>query len=398
MEDAIRQSFSVRFEYSVFFTERMLAPDNPVLANTVHSADQCDLPKMLAVIDRGVVEARPEIANEFSRYAAHHRIDLVAPPLIVPGGEAAKKDASLPDKILHLIDRFGICRHSYVLAVGGGAVLDMVGLAAATAHRGVRLIRVPTTVLAQDDAGIGVKNGINAFGKKNFIGTFQPPYAVINDYDFLNSLDQRDWRAGIAEAVKIALIRDADFFNFLERQAGPLSNRDAIAIKTVVRRCAELHLRHIRTAGDPFEHGSARPLDFGHWAAHRLENLTDYRLRHGEAVAIGIALDSVYSHFNGALDIGDLNRILAMLGELGFALYLPELEDPSLFDGLAQFREHLGGLLTITLLQSIGQGFEVHQVDHSVYLEAIGYLKAHALSGIGFSHPVTEEAKHAGHA
>lgn len=380
MQDIIHQSFSVQFEYSVFFTEKMLAPDNPVLAQTVHSQSQSDFPKALAIIDEGVADTRPDIASEFSRYAALHQINLVAPPLMVPGGETAKKDASWPNMILEMIDRFAICRHSYVIAVGGGAVLDMVGFAAATAHRGVRLIRIPTTVLAQNDAGIGVKNGINAFGKKNFIGTFQPPFAVINDYAFLDSLEQRDWRAGIAEAVKIALVRDAGFFDYLEQQAYSLENRNSSTIKTVVRRCAELHMQHIRTAGDPFEHGSARPLDFGHWAAHRLENLTDYELKHGEAVAIGIALDSIYSHLIGALDIGALCRILATLTELGFTLYIQELDDPSLFEGLVQFREHLGGELTITLLQSIGQGFEVHEVDQPLYLQGIKNLKEYVLA------------------
>jgi 3-dehydroquinate synthase len=395
MEDFICQSFSVRFEYHVFFTERMLATDNPILANALRSHDQSEPPKMLVVIDRGVAEARPEIVNEVGRYAAHHRISLVAPPLIVPGGESAKNDAALPEKILRLIDSLGICRHSYLVAVGGGAVLDMAGFAAATAHRGIRLIRVPTTVLAQDDAGIGVKNGINAFGKKNFIGTFQPPYAVINDFDFLKTLDQRDWRAGVAEAVKIALIRDADFFSFLEDRAHALASRDVGAMKAVVRRCAALHLQHIRSAGDPFEHGSARPLDFGHWAAHRLETLTCHRLRHGEAVAIGIALDSVYSRLNGALDTDALDRILTLLVNLGFVLYVPELEDPSLFEGLAQFREHLGGLLTVTLLRSIGQGFEVHEVDRSIYLRAIKHVKER-ISADG--RPFYAEAKEGGHA
>lgn len=398
MKDFIHQSFSVQFEYRVFFTENMLAPDNPVLADTVHSHTQSDRPKVLVILDRGIADTRPEFAGEFRRYAMHHQIDLVSPPLVVPGGETVKKDASLPDKILQMIDRFGICRHSYVIAVGGGAILDMVGFAAAIAHRGVRLIRVPTTVLAQDDAGIGVKNGINAFGKKNFIGTFQPPYAVINDFDFLTSLDQRDWRAGIAEAVKIALIRDADFFAFLEQHATSLENRNAAAMKIVVRRCAELHLRHIRTAGDPFEHGSARPLDFGHWTAHRLENLTAYRLRHGEAVAIGIALDSAYSHLIGALEFDELNRILATLTALGFDLYVPEIEDPSLFDGLAQFREHLGGVLTVTLLQSIGRSFEVHEVNHETYLQAIDHVKAYAPGRLEGRHSFMEKARHAGYA
>ena len=117
-------------------------------------------------------------------------VRLAGPILIVPGGEAVKNDIRHIEEILQVIQDAGLCRHSYVLAIGGGAVLDAVGYAAATAHRGVRLVRIPTTVLAQDDSAVGVKNGINAFGKKNYLGTFAPPSAVINDFSFLPTLDR----------------------------------------------------------------------------------------------------------------------------------------------------------------------------------------------------------------
>ena len=222
--------------------------------------------------------------------------------MLLPGGEAAKNDTEAVSRVIAAIGAHGLCRHSTVLAVGGGALLDAVGYAAAVAHRGLRLVRAPTTVLAQNDAGIGVKNGINAFGKKNFIGTFQPPAAVINDSRFLATLSLRDWRAGTAEAVKVALVRDRAFFASIEEMAPALAARQALAMQSLVRQCAELHLAHITQGGDPFERGSARPLDFGHWAAHRLEAMSDYRLRHGEAVAVGIALDTLYSTLSDRLD------------------------------------------------------------------------------------------------
>jgi 3-dehydroquinate synthase len=255
----------------------------------------------------------------------------------------------------------------------------MVGYAAATAHRGIRLIRVPTTVLAQNDSGIGVKNGINAFGKKNFLGTFAPPYAVLNDLEFLKTLGDRDWRSGIAEAVKVALIEDASFFEFIRTHTEALVRRDMDAMQQLIYRCAQLHLEHIATSGDAFEAGSSRPLDFGHWAAHKLEQLTDYSLRHGEAVAIGIALDSTYSYLLGLLSWLEWQRILQTLKALGFKLYVAELAQAQhqlkhprcLFQGLTEFREHLGGELTLMLLQRIGQGIEVHEVDLSLYRQAI---------------------------
>ena len=176
--------------------------------------------------------------------------------------------------ILAAIDERAVDRHSYVLALGGGALLDVAGYAAAVAHRGVRVIRLPTTVLAQNDAGVGVKNGLNAYGKKNFLGTFAPPWAVIDDELFLTTLSARDWRAGTSEAVKVALLRDAAFFAELERLAPAVAERDLGAMRALIRRCAELHLAHIAGGGDPFEMGCARPLDFGHWSAHKLERLS----------------------------------------------------------------------------------------------------------------------------
>ena len=150
-------------------------------------------------------------------------VTLAGAPLLFEGGEHLKNDPLNVTIVQQAIHAAGLCRHSYVAAVGGGALIDMAGFAAATAHRGVRLIRVPTTVLAQADASIGVKNSINAFGQKNFIGAFAPPVAVLNDVDFLTTLSQRDWIGGVAEAVKVALIKDADFFAFLEKHAGSLA-------------------------------------------------------------------------------------------------------------------------------------------------------------------------------
>ncbi|MBI4327122.1 MAG: 3-dehydroquinate synthase, partial [Chloroflexi bacterium] len=263
----------------------------------------------------------------------------------------------------------------------GGALLDMAGLAAATAHRGVRHVRIPTTTLSQDDSGVGVKNGINAFGKKNFIGTFAPPFAVINDAKLLEPLSPRDKRAGYVEAVKVALIRDRGFFEQIERDAAALRNFEPAAMQRLIYRCAELHVNHIATSGDPFEFGSARPLDFGHWAAHKLEQLSEYKIRHGEAVAIGIALDVIYSQKMGFLGATDAERVLYLLEKLGFDLFANELVHADsenalmILSGLEEFREHLGGELTITLLKAIGHGFEVHEMNLPKVMEAIYKLE-----------------------
>jgi 3-dehydroquinate synthase len=341
---------------------------------------------MLVVLDSGVERAHPDITGAVHEYFTAHQsaVELAGPLVVIPGGEQAKNDPAQVERLLQAIHGAALCRHSYVVAVGGGAVLDVAGFAAATAHRGVRLIRVPTTVLAQDDSAVGVKNGVNAFGKKNYVGTFAPPFAVINDFAFLATLNDRDWRGGLTEAVKAALIRDAAFFDFLEAHTAALVNRDRAAMEQVIRRSAALHLQHIATCGDPFELGSSRPLDFGHWAAHKLEQLTEHRMRHGEAVGIGIALDSTYSHLAGYLPERQWRRIIDLIGALGLPVYTEMLDEKAtaaddsrvVLRGLSEFQEHLGGELTIMMLEDIGRPFDVHQIRTDLMLQSIDTLKA----------------------
>lgn len=383
---AIHQCVPVTFHYKVHFTTGLFQLDNPLLAQVV-AADGSGPKSAIAVVDSGLLPHHA-VLEQLSAYTQKYSeaLALSPEPIIVTGGEAAKNDPQLLDQIHQAVHDQRLCRHSYLLAIGGGAVLDLVGYAAATAHRGIRLIRIPTTVLAQNDSGVGVKNGINAFGKKNFLGTFAPPHAVLNDFAFLTTLEDRDWRSGIAEAIKVALIQDADFFEFIERHTQALARRDMDAMRQLVYRCAQLHLQHIAQSGDPFEAGSSRPLDFGHWAAHKLEQLSDYRLRHGEAVAIGVALDTTYSYLTGLLSYSHWQRVLETLRAVGFALSAPELAEQLhqpqhpryLFRGLTEFREHLGGELTLTLLPGIGQGVEVHEVDLALYTEAISRLQQDA--------------------
>ncbi len=379
----IERSIQVGYRLRVNFTEDVFAPANPVLLSVLLEDVRGPKPKVLVVLDEALAQAQPTLAPRIGDFFSAHRdaLQLVCAPLVIEGGERTKNSYFHVSEIQSHIDRYHIDRHSYVLAVGGGALLDMVGLAAATAHRGVRHVRLPSTTLSQCDSGVGVKNGINAFGKKNFIGAFAPPFAVINDAGLLESLTPRDKRAGFVEAVKVALIRDAKFFEELERSADPLRGFDPAAMQRLIFRCAELHLDHISTSGDPFESGSARPLDFGHWSAHKLEQLSEFKIRHGEAVAVGVALDTIYSRAMGFLDATATERVLRLLELLGFELFANELlhvdSDDSLMvlDGLEEFREHLGGQLAITLLKGIGCGFEVHEMAASKVIEGIYELK-----------------------
>lgn len=377
--EALHARFSVDYSYAVHFTSDSLNPENQTLVDAVQGYHD---PAVLPVLDSGVLERHPGLPERLGSYARRHRgrMRLTGPPIVLPGGERVKQDPTYAQALLAAIEQHAIDRHSYVLAIGGGALLDVVGYAAAVAHRGVRLIRMPTTVLAQNDAGIGVKNGLNAYGKKNFLGTFAPPAAVIADRAFLITLSDRDWRAGASEAIKVAALKDAAFMAKLEELAPAIRKRDLVAMGSLVRRCAELHLAHIAGGGDPFETGCARPLDFGHWSAHKLEQLSALRLRHGEAVAVGIALDTTYAWLSGMLSGGDRERVLGLIERFGLPLFVPELEDRRLLDGLKEFQEHLGGRLTITLLERIGVGVQVHDVDHAVMRDAVGELRERALA------------------
>jgi 3-dehydroquinate synthase len=377
-------SIDVRFEYPVHFTSGVFETANDTLAQVIHRKEPRRRHRVMLVLDRGVTDTRPASwRRDFARYFEIHGIDLVA-EIVLEGGEGVKSDRGALEALLSSMDEHGMDRQSFVVIVGGGAVLDMAGYAAAIAHRGIRVIRVPTTVLAQADSGIGVKNGVNAFGKKNFVGTFSPPFAVINDARFFETLGRRDLVAGMAEAVKVSLIRDRTFFQWLRRQSAALAACDLGAITELVRRSAELHLNHIATSGDPFELGSSRPLDFGHWAAHKLESMTNHRLRHGEAVAIGLAIDTLYSAAQGLCREEVAEAVLGTLERIGFALWDEALEEripgqrPRILEGLEEFREHLGGELTLTMLRDIGEAIEIHEVDEPLLVSCLDVLRSKA--------------------
>ncbi len=379
----IQQTFSVPYTYEVFFTTHLFDSGNPLLKNYLESQAANNLSKRLFVIaDEGLIRHHPNLPAQIRHYCETvNGFELAGDILVIPGGEAVKNDLPLFYSLVDAIDQYSIDRHSFVIGIGGGAVLDLVGYAAAVSHRGVRHIRIPSTVLSQNDSGVGVKNGINYKGKKNFLGTFAPPAAVFNDAHLLTTLDMKDWRAGIAEAVKVALIKDAPFFEWLEANATALANGDLPLMQELVYRCAALHMAHIGGAGDPFESGSSRPLDFGHWSAHKLEQLSNFELRHGEAVAIGMAVDSVYASLLGWLDQASALRIVKLLQQLQLPVYHPLMENkagiPSpVIKGLEEFREHLGGRLTICLLKGIGVAAEVHVMDLTLLDKAVATVRS----------------------
>ena len=355
----------VTFKHRVVFTRNAFAPDNEELATILREGAGR---RALVFVDAAVANAWPQLADEIETYLSQLDLDFCGLH-VLPGGEAAKDDDPWVREVWQRIDAAHLDRHSYVLAIGGGAFLDAVGFAAATAHRGVRLVRFPTTTLAQDDSGVGVKCAINALGKKNWIGAFAVPFAVINDFRFLHSQDEATCRAGLIEAVKVALVKDGGFFAWIEANLVGLAALEPAVLEACVEQSALRHVEHIAAGGDPFETGSSRPLDFGHWAAHKLEALTAYRLSHAQAVAIGLALDTLYSTRAGIAPPAAAERVFRVLDGLRLAVYHPALDwlDASgqrqVLAGLGEFREHLGGELTVLMLRDIGVGSDLHWLD-----------------------------------
>lgn len=374
---SIDVDFSVPFVHRLRFTNDVFGTEQQVLAELLEPSG--DQPARVQFwVDANVAEAAPSLVAEIRQFPTRFpdRVVSAGEVQIVSGGEAAKNDIHILEGMLRELHRAELDRRSYVVVVGGGAVLDTVGFAVSLAHRGLRLIRLPTTTLAQADSGVGVKNGVNLYNTKNWLGTFGVPWAVINDSRLLETLSERDFLAGFAEAVKVAVLKDPGMFEELCRTAPQIRCRNMTESLPIIRRSAELHLAHITRGGDPFEMLEARPLDFGHWSAHKLEAMSHFSVRHGEAVAIGIAIDTVYSSLALGLSRFDAARVLDCLSQLGFTLDHPQLGDSArLLEGLEEFRQHLGGRLTLTMLQELGRPLDIHEVDFTLLRQAIEQVR-----------------------
>lgn len=372
MATSVDVDFSVALTHRLRFTADVLGADSEVLAGLLQ-ASESRIPRVQFWLDEHVANANPDLRQRLHSFARRNsdRFHVVGNPQLVPGGEAVKNDIHILERMLKVFNEADMDRRSYVVVIGGGAVLDAVGFAAAIAHRGLRLIRIPTTTLAQADSGIGVKNGVNLFEKKNWLGSFAVPWGVVNDRSLLESLSDRDFRCGFSEAVKVSLLKDAAFFERI------LLNADAITKRgeecwSVIEDSARWHLKHITCGGDPFEMLEARPLDFGHWSAHKLEAMSQFELRHGEAVAIGVAVDTVYSSLVHGLPESDAESVLVAMERLGLLIDHPALQKTDeLFGGLEEFRQHLGGRLTLTMLEGIGCPIDVHDVNRKRMVDAI---------------------------
>jgi 3-dehydroquinate synthase len=385
------QAFQVSFEYPVVFSRDIFCPANLTLLEVFERSPGRSPRRCVFYADANLVQASPDFLARVHRYFAAHagRLELAGAPVVLAGGEVAKRDWTCVEPIVDRLIEAHLCRHSFVAVAGGGALLDAVGFAAALVHRGLRLVRLPTTVLAQNDAGVGVKNAIDYRGGKNLLGTFAPPFAVINDFEFIKTAPISAWRDGIAEAFKVAVIKDAVFFDDLCRMAADLARRRFAVMEELIYRTARLHLLHIQQSGDPFESNRAKPLDFGHWSAHQLEVMSGFQITHGQAVSVGLMLDATYAFLSGWLDADELARIRAGLRAADLPIWHPLMERRlpdgrlELLLGLDRFREHLGGELSVTLPHGLGAHREVSEMDGRQIEQALASLKDGLVSCCG---------------
>jgi shikimate kinase/3-dehydroquinate synthase len=295
------------------------------------------------------------------------RAGLRCTSIVCPPGEGAKSYAEFA-RVADALIEARIERGDIIIALGGGVVGDLAGFCAATLRRGVRLVQIPTTLLAQVDSSVGGKTGINSRHGKNLVGAFHQPSLVLADTTCLNSLSERDFRAGFAEVVKYGLISDRGFFDFLESKwrdifAGGLSRADAIAISCTAK------ARFV--AADETEQGERALLNLGHTFGHALENLTRYdpvRLVHGEGVAIGMALAFRFSRDLGLCSGQDAARVEAQLKAVGLPTRMRDIprfeaDSGSLLSAMRQDKKVVHGKLTFILVRGIGEGFVARDVE-----------------------------------
>ena len=375
----IEQRITVDFRYDIHFTRDIFALKNTILRDVLG----CGQSRILVFLDSGVAAAWPGLEHRIGEWfdAYSQCGELVSPVIVITGGERCKNDFEYLKGIARNMRITKLDRQSFVIIIGGGAVLDAVGFIASITHRGIRHIRIPTTVLSQNDSGVGLKNGVNLYEAKNYFGTFTPAYSVINDLNFLQTLKFRDWLSGIAEAFKVAIIKDNSFLITLVDQAKKLRDRNVKAMEMLIKKCALLHAEHIAAGGDPFEFGSSRPLDFGHWSGHYLEVLSKYTMRHGEAVAIGIVLDMIIARNRGLVNQEEYELVCQGLKDSGFSLWHPVLEKKEIdgtlciYLGLEEFRQHLGGKLTIIMPDHLGKRCQVKSLSYDEIQRAVEEMK-----------------------
>ncbi len=368
--------------YRVDITGGVFAPANPLLAG------YCEGRRVVAFVGPTVDRLHGE---QLRRYLAARLAPGSWSVVVIAGGEDRKTMASV-EEICARAKAAGLDRRGVMLAVGGGVTCDLVGFAAAIYCRGVRYIKVNTTLVGQVDVGVGVKTGVNALGTKNMLGSYHPAHASINDPAFLATLSRRQIRCGLGEIAKMAIIRDARLFRVLEecpevfQQPCPeppwLSGVDGgrrgvedYVLRTSMALMLEELCPNLR------EHDLARLVDFGHTFGPVIETASDYRVAHGESVAIDMAISAQLARVLGLIDADDCERIVRLIARLGLPVHDSQTCTPELMEqALRASWERRGRRLHLVVPDGIGSAVfvdELEDVSAAALEEALDALAVH---------------------
>ncbi len=326
--------------------------------------------RALLVVDERIAPAQVRACHLSLREAGY----AIATAALV-AAESAKTLGSVRGLYDSMLEA-GLERESPVVGLGGGIVLDVAGFAAATWLRGVPFVAVPTTLLAMVDAAIGGKTGVNlelpgGGLAKNMVGAFRQPRAVVSDPQVLETLDPRDFRCGLAECVKCGMIADESLLSFLEERAADVEAREAGALVELIERCVRIKAEIVEA--DERESGRRRWLNLGHTFAHAIEAHEHLRLRHGEAVAIGLVAAAEYARGSGRLDEAGQARVERLLERYGLPRRLPEPVDAAqLVNAMRHDKKITGGRLRLVLPRGLGAVEVVDDVDPEVLRAAWG--------------------------
>lgn len=291
----------------------------------------------------------------------------------MPAGEEAKRLARIEEFVGRFLEA-GLDRGSVVVALGGGVVGDVAGYAAAAFMRGVRYIQVPTTIVAQVDSSVGGKTGVNHPLAKNVIGAFHQPFAVIIDMALLDSLPEREYRAGMAEIIKHGIIADAELFNYMEEHARRILDKDLGALEYPVRRSCEIKAAIV--SADEREEGRRADLNYGHTFGHAIEAATDYgRFLHGEAIALGMCAAGVLARDLGLVDGPFVERQRHCIESYGLPVKWPDIPVDATLSAMKYDKKARGGALKFVLADRFGHVVHRTGVGEDLVRRALDALK-----------------------
>lgn len=325
--------------------------------------------KCVIVTDSNVEAAYAEIVTDSLKASGFDPIRITIKP-----GEVSK-NLQVVQMCYELLAKHRIERNSFIVALGGGVVGDLAGFVAATYLRGISLVQIPTTLLAQVDSSVGGKVGVNLPAGKNLVGSFHQPRFVICDRATLASLPDREYKAGLAEVIKYGIIYDAQFFTQLDQNVDLLMNRDPAFLDLVIARCCQIKAAIV--GKDEKESGLRAILNFGHTIGHGLEAITGYgRLLHGEAISIGQIAAARLSHMRLGLSKHDVERITSVFQRVGLpiTIVLDASERRSLLEAMNLDKKVVSGGIKFVLIKSIGESEFGLRVEESMVAEIVDTL------------------------